>query len=58
MREHVQVVAVCRGARRCEDRSHLRLEILLRAAGFSRKQTKKPLFDLLQLTHVALPITL
>ena len=23
MREHVQVVAVCRGARRCEDRSHL-----------------------------------
>ena len=38
MREHVQVVAVCRGARRCEDRSHLRLEILLRAAGFEENK--------------------
>ena len=46
MREHVKVVAVCRGARRCEDRSHLRLEILLRAAGFSKKTTKKPSYSL------------
>ena len=38
MREHVQVVTVCRGARRCEDRSHLRLEILLRAAGFEENK--------------------